>query len=147
MKLEIIFSSAVLTILIVMLIMATGYKPKARLFPLVIIISSIVLFGILTVKEILKTLRQRDVLTEKKTVGNPILSRYFRAPVWIGTLMLFIYLLGHMVGASLFSLLYLKFHGEKWVTTILFAMGVMAFIYGCFQVALAIPLYEGRLFR
>jgi hypothetical protein len=58
-----------------------------------------------------------------------------------------IYLLGYLAGCSLFSVLYLKVHGEKWGMSIGFSLGVIALVYGGFEIALKTPLYRGLLFQ
>lgn len=147
MKLDIIFSSVVLAILIVMMVVSTGYPPKARLFPLILIIFTAGLVGIHLIKLIWGKTKKEELSEVEKPAARVSWTSYFRAPVWIGGFLLAIYLLGYLVGAALFSLLYLKVHGEKWGMAIGFSLGVIALVYGGFEIALKTPLYGGLLFQ
>ncbi len=148
MTIEILFSSVVLVILTVMTVATMGYPPKARLFPLILLVITEGLVVIHLIKEIWgKTKHQADAVEEGKGEEKIDWALYLRAPAWIAGFMLAIYFLGYLIGASLFSFLYLKVHGEKWVTTIGFTLGVLALIYGGFEIALKTPLYGGLLFR
>ena len=147
MTIEIIFSSVVIVILTVMTVATMGYPPKARLFPLILLVITEGLVVIHLIKEIWgKTKHQTASAEEEKTAEKIDWAMYLRAPAWITGFMLSIYLLGYLVGASLFSFFYLKVHGEKWLTTIGFSLGVLALIYGGFEIALKTPLYGGLLF-
>ena len=147
MKLDIIFSTIVLIILMIMTVVSMGYPPKARLFPLILIAITEALAAIHIINEIRGRTKKQQVSEAGQRAEKVPVSKYFRAPVWIGCFMISLYLFGHLVGVALFSFLYLKVHGEKWVTTIGFSLGVMALIYGGFEMALQTPLYEGLLFR
>ncbi len=147
MKLDIIFSTIVLIILIVMTVVSIGYPPKARLFPLILIAITEAMVAIHIINEIRGRIKKHQASEAGQGAEKVPLSRYFRAPVWIGCFMIALYLFGHLVGVALFSFLYLKVHGEKWLTTIGFSLGVMALIYGGFEIALQTQLYEGILFR
>ena len=146
MRLDIIISSVVLIILIITAIVSMDYPPRARLFPLILIIITCGLVGLHLIKLVWGKTKQEAALEEKRIATKVTFIRHLRTPAWLGGFLLSIYLLGFTVGTSLFSLLYLKLNGLKWITTILFAIGVVAFVYGCFQLALKIPLYEGILF-
>lgn len=147
MRLEIIFCSAALSILIILVFVSFGYSTIARLLPLIVIIPTAILLGIQVIREVSKKARQKVLPEEKEMADKGIPHRYLRAPIWIGSLVISIYLLGYLVGTALFSFLYLKLHGAKWLTTISYVLGVIALIYGCFELALKMPLYEGVVFR
>lgn len=65
------------------------------------------------------------------------------ALLWLASALPMVIFLGYLVGPALFLLLYLRLHGEKWLTAILFAAGCAAFIYLGFHELLAVrvPLY------
>jgi hypothetical protein len=66
--------------------------------------------------------------------------------LWSLALLAFIYLLGLLVVAPLFTLLYLKKQaGESWLLSIVMAMGIWGFLYGIFVLTLHARLYEGQL--
>ncbi len=148
MTIDIIFSSVVLVILTAMTVATMEYPPRARLFPLILLIITEGLVVIHLIKEIRgRNKHQKASAEEEKTAEKIGWNVYLRAPFWITGFMLSIYLLGYLVGASLFSFVYLKVHGVKWLTTIGFSLGVLAVIYGGFEIALKTPLHGGLLFR
>ena len=147
MKLEIIFSSVVLAILTILIIMSLGYSSVARLFPFIVIIPTVILLVIQTIREVQRKLQQKVIPKGKEINDKGGIYKYLRAPVWMGSFLLSIYLLGYLVGTALFSLIYLKVHGVKWLMTIFYVLGTIALIYGGFELALKAPLYEGLLFK
>ena len=147
MKLEIIFSSVVLAILTILIIVSLGYSSVARLFPFIVIIPTVILLMIQTIREVQRKLQQKAVPQQKEIDVKGSIYKYLRAPVWIGSFLLSIYLLGYLVGTVLFSLIYLKLHGVKWLTTILYVLATIVLIYGGFELVLRAPLYEGLLFK
>lgn len=148
MAIEIIFSLVVLVILTAMTVVTMGYPPKARLFPLILLVITEGLVVIHLIKEIWGNTRHQTNSVKKEKTGKKIgWATYLASPAWIGGFMLSIYLLGYVVGTPLFSVLYLKMRGQKWLTTIGFSTGMLALTYGGFEIALNTPLYGGLLFR
>ena len=72
--------------------------------------------------------------------------RYGVLFAWLVGLFLAVYLAGFLVAIPLFILSYMKTHGAKWHVAIIFAILVTAIVYGVFEVALKVYLYEGLLF-
>lgn len=147
MRLEIVFAAVVFVILLGMMTISLDYPPKARLFPLILIAITECLVVVHLIKEIRGKAGLREAAKEEGALEETNWTMYLRAPAWIGAFMLTIYLLGYLVGAALFSLIYLKVHGEKWFMAVSFALGVMVLVYGGFGIALKTPLYAGILFQ
>ncbi len=60
--------------------------------------------------------------------------------------MLAAYLLGFRMAVPLFAFSYLKWRGRGWLTATIFAVAMLAFIYGAFELGLKAPLFRGLIF-
>jgi len=147
MILEIVFSSVTLLIMAILIVMSIGYPPTARLFPLIVIIPTTILLTMELIKAIHPKRGKVAVYKAEISDMKTPVPLNLRAPIWIGSFLLSIYILGYLVGIVLFSLLYLKINGEKWSTSIIYVVGIIALLYGCFELGLDTQLYEGLLFR
>ncbi len=65
---------------------------------------------------------------------------------WAAGFSLVIYLLGFHIAVPLFAFFYLKWRGRSWLTAIIFAVVVLAFVYGVFELGLKAPLFKGLIF-
>ena len=65
------------------------------------------------------------------------------ALVWLAAALPMVIFLGYLVGPSLYLLLYLRLHSERWLTAVAFAAGAAAVIYFGFHdlLAVRVPLY------
>ena len=66
---------------------------------------------------------------------------------WTAGFALATYLIGFYIAIPVFSLAYLKTHGRRWLTSILFAAIILGFIYLVFNVVLKTTLYRGLIFN
>jgi len=140
-----VFPSVILAIAIILIIVTIGYPYKAKLFPLLIAFSVAALLVAQIVKEA-STKSEQETDAEDKKVGlKDTLAKYLTVPAWIIAFALSIYVLGYLVGIPLFFLIYLKLHGEKWLTTVICVLAVIVLVYGVFEVAFDIQLYKGIL--
>jgi len=146
MKLRIIFPSVVLAFLIIIIILSLGYSYEAKLFPLLICVPVAVLLVGQILREVRAKVKEEAVPGEKKIATKGALAKALAPPAWIAGLLLSLYLLGYLVGTPLFTLLYLKLHGEKWLLTVIVVLAIIAVVYGGFTLGLKIPLYKGLLF-
>ena len=65
---------------------------------------------------------------------------------WAAAFMLGAYLLGFRIAVPLFAFSYLKWRGGSWLTATVFAVVMLAFIYGAFELGLKAPLFKGLIF-
>ena len=65
---------------------------------------------------------------------------------WIAAFMLCIYLFGFRISVPLFAFLYLKWRGRHWLIAAVFALVMLAFIYGAFELSLKVSLFQGIFF-
>jgi peptidoglycan/LPS O-acetylase OafA/YrhL len=65
---------------------------------------------------------------------------------FVAAFSLAVYLLGFYIAIPLFSLAYLKWRGRSWLVAVVFAIAMLAFIYGVFVLGLKAPLFEGLVF-
>lgn len=72
--------------------------------------------------------------------------RYSLFGAWVVGFFIAVYLVGFMVAIPLFTLTYLKTHGTRWRTVIIFTILTPAIVYGVFTLSLKLYLYEGLLF-
>jgi len=144
--LRIIFPSAVLAILITLIIISLGYRYTARLFPLLVMSPVVALLVVQIFMEFRTKAKQEMVCKEDKPAGEVTLGKYLRSQAWVAALLLLIYLLGFVVGPSLFVLIYLRVHGMKWLTTMICAVTVIVIVYGAFGSLFEVYLYKGLLF-
>jgi peptidoglycan/LPS O-acetylase OafA/YrhL len=108
---------------------------------------------ILAVVEVGKELRRRDngeaaAETEggkegKRSIDIRKLGLVFG---FVAAFSLAVYLLGFYIAIPLFSLAYLKWRGRSWLVAVVFAIAMLAFVYGVFVLGLKAPLFEGLVF-
>jgi hypothetical protein len=135
--------------LFVLLMSVLGYPVKAKLFPLIMIISSMVLLGILIFADFTKMIHERRVQeadrSEDESSGNDIRG-LVDATVWISASLFGFLLFGHILICFLLPLAYGKFHKESWLTSISLSIGCGVIFYLVFVTVLDMRLYEGFLF-
>ena len=71
----------------------------------------------------------------------------FNILIWIGVFYVSILLLGLSVAIPIFTILYMRFHKEKWLLSFACAAGLWLTIYLAFSVIAKIALYDGIVFR
>ena len=147
------FIGVILAILVALLAISATYVWDARLFPLLIGIPT----SVLIVAQIMREVFAKGKSEKNAQGGEAIKKRvswkatirnvrpYLFAVAWVGGFILMIYLLGYLIAVPLFLLLYLKLHGEKWLTTIGISAVLMAVMYFGFVLFLQVPFYEGVL--
>jgi hypothetical protein len=66
---------------------------------------------------------------------------------WSIAFVLATYLFGFYLSIPLFSFAYLKQHSRRWLTSILFSVIILGFIYLVFNIILKTTLYKGLIFN
>ena len=108
---------------------------------------------ILAAVEVGKELRRRDD-RETAVEGKPDTESKNKIEIrrlgfvfgWAASFSLAIYLLGFHIAVPLFAFAYLKWRGRSWLIASIFAVAMLAFTYGVFELGLKAPLYKGLVF-
>lgn len=146
-----ILSLAVLVFLVVVIYMSLGYRPKARLVPLVVAIP-VTLLAVWEVGHEAKRLWCGQVedtspavsssMGEKEPEGEEVKS--YGVFLWVVVLLLLIFTVGFIAGLPLFTFLYLRLSGR---TSHLLAagisLGLLLVIYLAFVMGLNVHFYQG----
>ena len=111
------------------------------------------LIFVLAAVEVGKGLRRQDkreTAVEEKLhtrIKNRVEIRRFSLVFrWAAAFMLGTYFLGFRIAVPLFAFSYLKWQGRGWLTAAVFAIIMLAFIYGAFELGLNAPLFKGLIF-
>ncbi len=144
-------------------IMAAGYNRKAGLIPMLVsglcTVMALYTFvngfreekrkatgGQQTVADKIQVSSDRIGVNEKQ---DPLerKKRFWLMMGWMVGFSLAVYLFGHLVAIPIFTLLFMRLNGEKWVVSIGCAVGLTLIVYFAFVVATKTTLYGGVLFN
>ncbi len=122
---------------------------ESMVLPLAISSLILILATVEVGKELMRR-REGEVVTARKTAKdskpkaeNRRLGLIFG---WAAGFSLAIYLLGFHIAVPLFAFSYLKWRGRSWLTATIFAVVMLGFIYGTFELGLKAPLFKGLIF-
>lgn len=150
---NIYFLLLLLVVLTIGFVLALGYRPRARLFPLLVISAC----EILVLAELLKylglgskkkgapvaeTQKDKDALEMEKQWRR----RFFAILCWLGGFTFALWLLGFVIGLPLFVFAYVKTHEKGWLWPLVLTAAMFVIVFVGFGFLLETPLYEGRLF-
>jgi len=169
-----LFTLFYIAFFIAVIIGSLEYTRKARLIPLVVAIPclaiSIAQFVLDLTKEgkkgrsieddlfhgVMEKMIHQEVVTEEekgekeekkaKKRGWERAKGFFQIILWIGVFYVSILLLGFVIAIPLFTVLYMRFHQERWVLSAACAAGLWLTIYISFSVIAKISLYQGLIF-
>jgi hypothetical protein len=144
MKLRIVFPAILLVILIVMLILALGYKRNAGTMPLLIGIPITCLVAWQLVKEIRD--REGKEASREGEEKEGSMAKLLESVGWIAALGLLLFLLGFYIVCPLFTFVYLTVRRQKWAITGICTLSVFVLVYVLFKLILNTELYPGILF-
>lgn len=151
MKASRIFTFIFLVFVLFIILYSLRYNEQARFGPLLVGILAAILIIIQLGREYFGKPMSEKAKTSDGGNGpaagfrKNYLSYIEIAACLIGLLVL-VYVLGILIGFVLFIFAYLKLHREGWVLTIALAFGIPAMIYGIFDFALRMELYQGIIF-
>jgi hypothetical protein len=101
-------------------------------------------------KELYSLGKQGVITTELKLpiekMGKIELRRFILFTVWVAAFMLCIYLFGFRISIPVYAFLYLKWRGKHLLIAALFALAMLGFVYGVFEVGLKAALFQGIVF-
>ena len=114
-------------------------------------ISSLIL--ILSAVEVGRELRRQDkreTATEEaprtETRSRVEIHRFSLVLGWAAAFMLGTYFFGFRIAVPLFAFSYLIWRGRSWIIATVFAVVMLAFIFGVFELGLKAPLFKGLIF-
>lgn len=116
----------------------------SKLLPLIFAGFIAVLAVIGLVKE-MRVKEKPDILQDKVATTAETWRNYARTGAWMVGFLLSVYLFSLIVAIPLFTLCYTRWHGTKWLPSILFAVSVTVFVYIVFIIVLRVDMSEGLL--
>jgi len=157
------FTLGIFLIVLVFVVVAVNYQPKARLVPLAIGIPTLLLalfqllidmvpavgrrFRFLTDYDLFSAGEQQtaeDSEGEEERRRRAVHRRELEFSVWLSLLMALVYFMGFLAAIPLFLLLFLKLHsGEGWPMTLAITAGTWLFVYVVFILVMDAPLHDG----
>jgi len=148
MRLNLLFSAAILAFLVVIDIYSLEYPFEARLFPWVIGIPATILMAVVVLKE---TFRKRpaareDALGPQSERKPESLRAHAEIIAWMAGFLVMIYLAGFLAGIPLFVFFYLKTNGMSWIRSLALAVGFFIIIYGVFSLGMKMRLFPGLIY-
>jgi hypothetical protein len=139
---NLIFTIALLLVSILLLRATLPYPFKAKLFPLIILITVLILLVIQIFREAF-ALREKGAAEGKK--GDSFRTKHLTIGLWMAGTVLMLWVLGFMGTVILLPFLYLRFEKESWLLSITLSLGCGIFFYGLFGYLLKMPLYSGMI--
>lgn len=145
-----IFTLCLLVFFGLLAFMARGFPWEAKFFPWLVLFPLVGMLAWQSVKEIRKLRKKGEKQgTEAKFAvvreEGPARHKYMAAIVWMLIFVAMVYFLGLMVGLGLFTFLYIKLNGGKWLEAIGVAAGITVFFYVAFVRLLEMYLYSGAV--
>lgn len=116
-----------------------------------IISGVIIVMATIEVGKELYSLGKRGTITADlklpiKTMGTAGLRRFVFFTVWVAAFMLCIYFFGFRISIPVYAFLYLKWRGKHLLFAAIFALAMLGFVYGVFELGLKAPLFQGIVF-
>ena len=143
---ELIFSSLLLIITIVLIVATKNYKPQSSRVPLFILYPLAAMLLGQIIFFISKIRREKRVI--EFNTGSDAFRKMSVLLISLVAFLILIYLTGHIVGIAIFLIIFLKFVSkQKWLLTIISGIAVPVFLYVVFQVIFHMSFYPGILAR
>ena len=137
-----IFTVALLLVSFLLLKATLPYPFKAKLFPLIVLITVLILLMIQIFREAFALKKKATAETGK---GDGFRSKHLTILFWMVGTVLMLWILGFMGTVILLPFLYLRFEKESWLLSICLSLGCGIFFYGLFGYLLNMPLYPGMI--
>jgi len=158
---ELLFTTLIAVYVLTLAVLCFSYTAESRLFPLLVIVPTIVLLALRFVSignpELSKILEpeaglldiekvQRFASKEEKHENRENGWQEFAVILWVVGLLLLTFLVGIMPAIAVFIFFFVKFHGKrKIVTAAVYTAVTWIFVYVIFVVVLQTRLYGGIL--
>lgn len=140
---SLIFAVALLLISILLLKATLAYPFKAKLFPLITLVTVLILLIIQILREALAVFKEKEVTEKGKT--DSLSTKHITVWVWMVGTVLMLWVLGFMGTVIFLPFIYLRFQRERWLVSIALPLGCGVFFYGLFSLGLNMPLYPGMI--
>jgi len=138
-------------------LLALGYSPRGRLYPLIVIIALLVLLLMKLAALIGPKAAARlevhgidmpdQIISETNVMPESKWRLEVKIIAWLVLLFFLILLFGFLITIPIFLLLFIKFQGRHgWKLSILCSLAVFAFIYTMFVAILSVSFPPGLLF-
>ncbi len=154
---EAILACTFLGIFLFLVVIATGYNPKARRMPLVVGIPGVVLSMVEVARQTIGKRRSGGVKAAAVTSGqegsqtdlarSDERQKILRSIGWMVLIVILIWAFGFIIGLPLFSMIFMKAKKEGWVMSIAVTAAGMGVLYFLFMKALEMDIYRGLLFQ
>jgi hypothetical protein len=132
-----------LTIVSIVLLIVTLNLPfKAKLFPMIAILTAV---GLLAVQVLIDNLASREKAPARTRKGKTLGRKHLFIGLWMAASFLMLWIIGFMGAVVFLPFLYLRLHKETWLLSITLSLGCGAFFYLLFGLVVKMPLYPGIL--
>jgi hypothetical protein len=152
MRVSTLFNGFILLVLLVFLAASWNYPFELKFLLWVYIALMAILGGIQILKENSRLSEGEDEAISKLMLREMIANLkgvdriYLKAIYWVLGFVIFLYFFGFIVSVPLFTIFYMKTHGESWK----FSIGLSVVAWGIFFItfifALHVRLYHGQLY-
>ena len=137
---NLLFTTALFLVSLLLLIATLAYPFKAKLFPLIVLTTVLVLLVIQMIREFLAW-RAKGAMEGGK--GDRFHAKHLTIAIWLAATVLMLWVLGFMGTVIFLPFLYLRFEKESWLLSVTLSLGCGVFFYGLFGYLLRMPLYPG----
>ena len=140
---SLIFAVILLLIAMILLKATMAYPLRSKLFPLIALVTALILLIIQIIREV-PALKEKEPTEKIKT--ETFHPKNLAIWGWLASTLIMLWILGFMGTVVSLPFLYLRFHRESWLISIILPLGCGVFFYVLFALALSMPLYPGILF-
>ena len=137
-----LFTVALFLVSLLLLKATLAYPFKAKLFPLIVLTTVLVLLMVQMIREFL-ALRAKGASERGK--GDRCHAKHLTIATWLAVTVLMLWVLGFMGTVILLPFLYLRWEKESWFLSVTLSLGCGVFFYGLFGFFLKLPLYPGLI--
>jgi len=138
-----LFFAVFLLLVSLLILRATWtYSFKAKLFPLITLLTVLILLVIQIIREF-STLKEKGTGERRKKESFD--HKHLTLWAWMLGTVLMLWVLGFMGTVVLLPFLYLRFQRESWLLSITLSLGCGVFFYTLFDLLLKMTLYPGLI--
>ncbi|MDW7730490.1 MAG: tripartite tricarboxylate transporter TctB family protein [Bacillota bacterium] len=138
-----IFTVLLLLFTVIIIILASGYKLEARLFPLVISIITFIISIVVIIYKVHPKLQKMAIASEESVDIRKVMVLI----LYIFGLFIMIFLFGFWLTTPVFVFLFLILYGrEKWIKSIIISSAVTLLLYVGFTILIKVNMFKGFLF-
>lgn len=109
-----------------------GYDMTVMRFPYMVGALLLVLGGIRFARALRGQRLEGELPYEEETPTTEGLGEFLRTALWLLGILPAVWILGYLAGIPVYLLIYLKAHGESWLTSVLLALAGLGVVYFVF---------------